>query len=59
MVPLDTFLWAFVVIFGVLLIYLVSFMVRKRNLDRDLEMFEEIEAQDPNATPVRPPQPEP
>jgi len=33
----------FVVIFGFMLIYLVSLVVRNRNLQRDLEMLEELD----------------
>ena len=33
----------YVVIFGVMLIYLVSLIVRRRNLAQDLETLEELE----------------
>ena len=33
----------YAVIFGVMLIYLVSLNVRRRNLRQDLEMFQELE----------------
>jgi len=33
----------FAVIFGFMLIYLVSLVVRNRSLQRDLEMLEELE----------------
>lgn len=33
----------YAVIFGVMLIYLVSFYVRRRNLRRDLELLQELE----------------
>jgi len=33
----------YVVIFGVMLIYLVSLLVRSRNLEQDLELLEELE----------------
>jgi len=34
------------VIFGVMLLYLVSLFVRRRRLQRDLEMMEEIEGKE-------------
>jgi hypothetical protein len=33
----------YTVIFGVMALYLVSLVVRHRNLERDLEMLEELE----------------
>jgi hypothetical protein len=33
----------YAVIFGVMLIYLISLNVRRRNLRQDLEMFQELE----------------
>jgi hypothetical protein len=33
----------YAVIFGVMLIYLVSILIRRRNLDQDLEILEDIE----------------
>lgn len=33
----------YVVIFGVMLIYLVSLIVRKRNLSQDLEVLQDLE----------------
>ena len=33
----------FAVIFGMLLIYLVSLVMRRRNLEKDLEVVQEIE----------------
>jgi hypothetical protein len=36
----------YAVIFGVMLIYLVSLLVRKRNLEKDLEVLEEIQAEE-------------
>jgi hypothetical protein len=33
----------YTVIFGVMLIYLISLLVRQRNLNRDLEVLEEIQ----------------
>ncbi len=35
----------YAVIFGVMLVYLISLIVRQRNLYRDLESLEEIEKQ--------------
>ena len=34
------------VIFGMLLIYLVSLVLRKRNLEQDLEMLEDLQKKD-------------
>jgi hypothetical protein len=34
------------VIFGVMLIYLISLMVRQRNLEKDLEVLEEIQGEE-------------
>ena len=36
----------YAVIFGVMLIYLISLMVRQRNLQKDLEVLEEIQAEE-------------
>jgi hypothetical protein len=36
----------YVVIFGVILIYLISLAIRNRNLKQDLEVLEEVEAKD-------------
>ncbi len=33
----------YIVIFGIMLVYLVSLLVRNRNLRRDLETLEELE----------------
>jgi hypothetical protein len=33
----------YAVIFGVMLIYVISLLIRKRNLERDLEVLEEIQ----------------
>ena len=44
--PIDTFgymLFGFIVIFGTMLLYLISMIVRKRNLERDLESLEDLE----------------
>ncbi len=45
--PLETtgyMIAGFVVIFGVMLIYLISLYVRRRNLMQDAELLEELEA---------------
>jgi len=51
--PLETtnyMIAGYVVIFGVMLIYLVSLFVRHRNLKRDLETLEEVASgQEPEA----------
>lgn len=39
----DYMIAGFAVIFGVIGIYLVSFLVRNRNLRKDLELLEEID----------------
>ncbi len=36
----------YAVIFGVMLIYLISLLVRQRNLEKDLEVLEEIQGED-------------
>jgi hypothetical protein len=36
----------FSVIFGVMLLYLISLVVRKRNLTQDLEVLQELESGD-------------
>lgn len=36
----------YVVIFGVMLIYLVSLIVRRRNLQRDLEVLQDLQDQE-------------
>ncbi len=44
--PADTVSYmiaGYVVIFGVILIYLLSLYIRQRNLQRDLEVLEELE----------------
>lgn len=33
----------YIVIFGVMLIYLISFYVRRRNLQQDLDLLQELE----------------
>jgi hypothetical protein len=35
----------YAVIFGVMLIYLISLLVRQRNLQRDLEVLQEIQGE--------------
>lgn len=47
--PADTFSYmvaGYAVIFGVMLIYMVSLSIRRRNLERDLEVLQELEAND-------------
>ena len=44
--PADTtsyMIAGYTVIFGVMLLYLISLFVRQRNLQKDLEVFEEIQ----------------
>jgi hypothetical protein len=36
----------YTIIFGVMLIYLISLLIRQRNLQKDLEVLEEIQAED-------------
>ena len=36
----------YTIIFGVMLVYLISLLVRQRNLNRDLEVLEEIQAEE-------------
>ncbi len=36
----------YVVIFGIMLIYLISLLIRQRNLQKDLEVLEEIQAEE-------------
>ena len=36
----------YAVIFGIMLIYLISLLVRQRNLQKDLEVLEEIQSED-------------
>jgi len=48
--PADTTTYmiaGFVVIFGVMLLYLISLYVRKRNLENDLEVLEELDQGNP------------
>ena len=47
--PADTtnfMIAGYAVIFGVMLIYLFSLLVRQRNLHRDMEVLEEIQSED-------------
>jgi hypothetical protein len=49
--PADTLLYmiaGYTVIFGILLLYLVSLIVRARNLHRDEETLQELEKTDQN-----------
>ena len=44
--PIETtnyMIFGYAVIFGVMALYLISFFLRHRNLQRDLEMLEELE----------------
>jgi hypothetical protein len=36
----------YTIIFGVMLIYLISLLVRQRNLNKDLEVLEEIQVEE-------------
>jgi hypothetical protein len=36
----------YTVIFGIMLIYLISLLIRQRNLQKDLEVLEEIQAEE-------------
>jgi len=36
----------YAIIFGVMLLYLISLLVRQRNLQKDLEVLEEIQGED-------------
>jgi hypothetical protein len=36
----------YTIIFGVMLIYLISLLIRQRNLNKDLEVLEEIQVED-------------
>jgi hypothetical protein len=48
--PADTTTYmiaGFVVIFGVMLLYLISHYIRKRNLENDLEVLEELDQGNP------------
>ena len=39
----DFMIAGYAIIFGVMLIYLISLLVRQRNLNKDLEVLEEIQ----------------
>lgn len=36
----------YTIIFGVMLIYLISLLIRQRNLNKDLEVLEEIQVEE-------------
>jgi hypothetical protein len=42
----DFMIAGYAVIFGVMLIYLISLLVRQRNLNKDLEVLEEIQGEE-------------
>lgn len=47
--PADTtnfMIAGYAVIFGVMLIYLISLLVRQRNLQKDLEVLDEIQVEE-------------
>jgi hypothetical protein len=47
--PADTtsyMIAGYAIIFGVMLLYLISLLVRQRNLQKDMEVLEEIQAED-------------
>ena len=47
--PADTtsyMIAGYAIIFGVMLLYLISLLVRQRNLEKDLEVLEEIQGED-------------
>jgi hypothetical protein len=47
--PADTTTYmiaGYAVIFGVMLLYVISLYIRKRNLERDLEVLQEIETEE-------------
>lgn len=47
--PADTnnyMIAGYAVIFGVMLVYLVSLYIRRRNLEQDLELLKEMEEQE-------------
>ncbi len=43
---LNYMIAGFVVIFGVMLVYIASLMVRRRSLDQDIRTLEELQDQD-------------
>lgn len=42
----DFMIAGYAIIFGVMLIYLISLLVRQRNLNKDLEVLEEIQVEE-------------
>ena len=47
--PADTtnfMIAGYAIIFGVMLVYLISLLVRQRNLNKDLEVLEEIQVEE-------------
>lgn len=47
--PADTttfMIAGYAVIFGVMLLYVISLNIRKRNLERDMEVLQEIETEE-------------
>ena len=47
--PADTtsyMIAGYTIIFGVMLIYLISLLIRQRNLNKDLEVLEEIQVEE-------------
>jgi hypothetical protein len=47
--PADTtnfMIAGYIIIFGVMLIYLFSLLVRQRNLQKDMEVLEEIQSEE-------------
>jgi hypothetical protein len=47
--PADTtsyMIAGYAIIFGVMLLYLISLMVRQRNLQKDMEVLEEIQGEE-------------
>jgi hypothetical protein len=47
--PADTTTYmiaGYAVIFGVMLLYVISLYIRKRNLERDLEVLQEIDTEE-------------
>ena len=39
----------YVVIFGVMLLYVISLIVRRRNLEQDVQVLETLETQEPTS----------
>ena len=54
---LDYMIAGYVVIFGVMIVYVVSLIVRARNLRRDMETLQELEEQAPAQPPASASQP--